>query len=176
VSEEPARSVPLLHDLFAALERHAVDFVVIGGIAGLAHGSSYPSFDLDVAYSREKANLERLVGALKELSVSLRGAPADLPFQLDVRTLQNGANFTFATPYGDFDILADIRGIRSYDSLRANAERKRIAGHEIFVASIDDLITMKRAANRPKDRLMLENYLVIADEQQRLVDGRDQPE
>jgi hypothetical protein len=175
VNEGHPRSVPRLADQLAALERHAVDFVVVGGIAGLAHGSSYPSFDLDIAYSRAKPNLVRLVAALKDLNVSLRGAPSDLPFQLDVTSLENGANFTFATPYGDFDILAEIAGVRSYEDLRANAEQKRIAGHEVLVASIDDLIAMKRSANRPKDQLMLENYLVIADEQRRLGD-EPQPE
>jgi hypothetical protein len=168
VTSDRPQSVPQLDDLFAALERHDVDFVVIGGMAGLAHGSSYPSFDLDIAYGRDRQNIERLVAALAEIGVSLRGAPEDLPFQLDARTIENGANFTFATPLGDLDVLADIAGIRSYADLRRNAETKRIAGHDVLVASIDHLIAMKRAANRPKDQRMLEDYIVIADEQQRL--------
>jgi len=140
---------------------------VIGGMAGLAHGSSYPSFDLDIAYARDRANIERLVTALTNIGVSLRGAPEDLPFQLDVRTIENGANFTFTTPFGDLDVLAEVAGIRSYDDLRRGAEVKRIAGHEVHVASLDHLIAMKRGANRPKDQRMLEDYIVIADEQRR---------
>ena len=168
---DPPKSVPRLPDLLGTLQRHNVDFVVIGGMAGLAHGSSYPSFDLDIAYARDRENLERLIAALTELSVSLRGAPADLPFQLDVRTFENGANFTFITPYGDLDVLSDIAGIRSYSDLRREAERKRIAGLEVPVASIDHLISMKRAAGRGKDKLMLENYLIIADEQRKAQDA-----
>jgi hypothetical protein len=164
------QSVPRLGDLFTVLKRHGVDFVVVGGIAGLAHGSSYPSFDLDIGYARAKANVDRLVAALTEIGVSLRGAPADLPFELDSRTIESGANFTFVTPFGDFDVLGDISGIRSYEELRRDAETKRIAGHDVLVASIDHLIAMKRAAGRPKDQRMLEDYIVIADELQRLGD------
>ena len=158
---------PDLGALVGPLVRHGVDFVVIGGMAGSAHGSSYPSFDLDVAYSRDRANLERLVAALGEIGVSPRGAPADLPFRLDARTLANGANFTFVTPHGDFDVLADIAGIRSYDELRGAAEEQEVGGHHVLVSSLDHLIAMKRASNRPKDRNMLEEYIVIADEQRR---------
>jgi hypothetical protein len=162
---------PRLRELLKPLLSHGVDFVVIGGIAGSSHGSSYPSFDLDVAYARDQGNLERLVAALEEIGVTLRGAPAGLPFQLDALTLANGANFTFATEHGDLDVLADIAGIKSYDALRSRAESMRIAGFDVLVASIDDLIAMKRASGRVKDRLMVEEYVVIADEQRKLADG-----
>jgi hypothetical protein len=168
---DPADPPPNLHVLLGALSRHGVDFVVVGGVAGLAHGSAYPTFDVDVAYLREPSNLERLVRALEELDVTLRGAPKDLPFQLDARTLENGANFTFDTPYGKFDVLGDLEGSGGYDKLRRKASIETISGHEVRVASLDHLIAMKRAANRPKDRNMLEEYIVIADEQRRLEKG-----
>lgn len=160
-------SAPRLKALLEPLVRHGVDFVLIGGMAGFVHGSSYPTYDLDVAYDRGRGNLERLVAALTELGVTLRGAPPDLPFILDERTLENGANFTFTTAHGDLDILADISGISSYEQLSREARETTVAGVRVRVASIDHLIAMKRASNRPKDRLMLEEYIVIADEQQR---------
>jgi hypothetical protein len=153
--------------LLGALERHGVDFVVVGGIAGLAQGSSYPTFDLDVAYARDQANLRRLVDALTEIGVSLRGAPPDLPFQLDAETLANGANFTFNTQFGSFDILGEVEGIKDYEELRARAQFKRIAGVDVRVASLDHLISMKRAANRVKDQLMVTEYVELANERRR---------
>jgi hypothetical protein len=153
--------------LLAALDRNGVDFVVIGGLAGLAQGSSYPTFDLDVAYSRDKGNLRRMAAALGEIGVTLRGAPADLPFQVDDQTLGNGSNFTFATAHGSFDILGDVDGVKTYEGLRRNAKRAWISGVEVLVASLDDLIAMKRAANRVKDQLMVLEYVELADEIQR---------
>lgn len=156
---QPLRLAPLL----AALDRHGVDFVVIGGVAGLAHGSAYPTYDLDVAYARDEGNLRRLAAALGELEVSLRGAPADLSFQIDVAALRAGANFTFDSPFGMFDILGDVAGVHGYEELRAEAGTEEIMGFSVRVASIDHLIAMKTRANRPKDRLMVEEYIVIAD-------------
>jgi len=153
---------PDIRRLLEPLVRNGVNFVLIGGMAGIARGANYPSFDLDVAYSRDKENVRRLVSALEEIGVRLRGAPADLPFQLDERVIENGANFTFVTPYGDFDVLADIAGIRNFDELRAKSEEREFFGLTVRVASLDHLISMKRAANRPKDRNMLEEYLVLA--------------
>lgn len=158
---------PNLHELLGPLVRHGVDFVLIGGMAGIAHGSNYPSFDLDVLYARGRTNVERLVGALEEIGVRLRGASEDLPFLLDVRAIENGANFTFVTPHGDLDVLADAAGMPPYEDLRSAAVEREISGYVVRVASIDHLIAMKRAANRTKDKLMVEEYIVLADEQRR---------
>jgi hypothetical protein len=159
---------PDLGKLLGPLVRHGVDFVLIGGMAGIAHGSNYPSFDLDILYARDRANIGRLVAALAELGVRLRGAPEDLSFVLDERTIENGANFTFVTPYGDLDVLGDVAGVKDYRAVAGAAEEKDIAGFPVKIASVDHLIAMKKAANRPKDKLMVEEYLVIADELRRL--------
>lgn len=160
-------AAPDLARLLGPLVKHGVDFVLVGGMAGIAHGSNYPSFDLDVAYARDRANIGRLVAALEEIEVRLRGAPEDLPFQLDVRTIENGANFTFVTPHGDLDVLGDVAGIGAYEALRAGAKEREISGVPVRVASLDHLIAMKRAANRTKDELMVEEYIAIAEEQRR---------
>jgi len=164
-SEQLPPRPPDLRALLTPLVRHGVDFVLVGGMAGISHGSSYPSYDLDVVYARDRNNIARLVDALREIGVQLRGAPTDLPFLLDAKTVENGSNFAFVTPYGDFDILGHADGMPGYDDLRAAAPVREILGLEVRVASIDHLIAMKRAANRPKDRLMVEEYIVIADEQ-----------
>jgi len=162
----PAKA-PEVGRLLGPLIAHGVDFVLIGGQAGISHGSAYPSYDLDVLYARDPDNVARLVAALDEIGVRLRGGPEDLPFVLDARTIENGGNFTFVTPYGDFDVLGDAAGMPSYQELKAAAVEREVFGHLVKVASIDHLIAMKRAAGRTKDKLMVEEYIVLADEQRK---------
>jgi hypothetical protein len=144
---------------------HDVDFVLIGGMAGIARGSSYATFDLDIAYARDWDNLERLAAALRELGARLRGAPGDLPFLLDAKTIENGAHFTFVTPYGSLDILSDPDGAPSYAVLKhAAGEPVEVEGVPMRVASLDHLIAMKESAGRTKDKLMATEYRVLSDE------------
>jgi transcriptional regulator with XRE-family HTH domain len=147
--------------LLDALDRNAVEFVVIGGVAGLAHGSAYPTYDLDIAYARNARNLERMAAALRGIGVTLRGAPEDLPFRVDAKTLAGGMNFTFLTEFGGFDILGHVDGIRDYEELRAQAEVHEIGGIPVQVASLNHLIGMKRTVDRTKDQLMVEEYVSI---------------
>lgn len=155
--------VPLLR----ALADGGVDFVVIGGVAGGAHGSAYPTYDLDIAYARDRPNLERLATTLRQIGATLRGAPSHVPFQLDAESLEEGGNFTFQTRFGPFDVLAYPEGAAAYDRLREDAKRIEVEGRQIRVASLDHLIGMKEAAARPKDKLMSLEYRVLADEQRR---------
>jgi hypothetical protein len=150
--------------MLGVLGRHGVDFVVVGGVAGGAHGSSYPTYDLDIAYERSADNLERLASALGELGATLRGAPAGLPFPLDAETLERGANFTFTTNRGDLDALSDLAGAPSYDALKQAGTAADVRGVRVVVASLDHLIAMKEAAGRTKDKLMATEYRVLSDE------------
>jgi hypothetical protein len=161
-SREPPEFRP--KPILAKLVEHEIDFVLIGGLAGMAHGSSYPTYDVDVAYARDRANLERLASALRDLGVTLRGAPQDLPFQVDADTLEAGAHFTFATPFGSFDILTDPDGAPAYSILKAAADPATVAGETVLVASLDHLIAMKEASDRTKDKLMATEYRIISDE------------
>ena len=149
--------------IFETLLRYGVDFVVIGGLAGIAHGSAYNTEDVDVAYERSRENLERLAGALSELGATLRGAPPGLPFQLDAETLRAGMNFTFDTRLGSFDILGEPAGAPRYEELRTAGSAESLWGATIRVASLDHLIAMKEAAARPRDLTMAAEYRTIAD-------------
>jgi hypothetical protein len=158
--------------LLGTLVSHGVDFVLIGGMAGAARGSAFITLDVDVAYDRSEANLERLAEALRALEATLRGAPPGLPFVLDAKTLAAGANFTFDTRFGPLDILSDPAGAPGYAKLREEAgEELLVEGISIRVASLDHLIAMKEAAARPRDLLAASEYRVISDELRRPKDG-----
>lgn len=147
------------------LQAHRVRFVLVGGLAAKAHGSPTLTVDIDICYARDPDNLESLAAALGELGAKLRGAPSDLPFHPDRPTLERGDTFTFTTEHGDLDILATPSGTAGYDDLAANAE-EALLGEALVVrvACLDDLIRMKRAAGRPKDRVELEILGALRDE------------
>lgn len=136
---------------------------MIGGVAGGAHGSTYGTEDVDVAYSRASENLERVAALLRDLEATLRGAPDDLPFILDARTLSEGGNFTFDTTLGSIDILAFPAGAPPYELLRSGAKEISIDGRSVLIASLDHLIAMKEASGRTKDKLHASEYRLIAD-------------
>ncbi|MDQ3990705.1 MAG: nucleotidyltransferase [Actinomycetota bacterium] len=153
------------------LTGHGVRFVVIGGAAGALRGSPLLTGDLDICYERSDDNLERLAAALRELSATLRGAPEDVPFRLDARTLRMGDAFTFDTTQGPVDILGRPAGSDGYEALDRNASTFEVAGMDIRVASLDDLIRMKRAAGRPRDLAAAEILGALRDEIEGRPDG-----
>ncbi len=122
-------------------------------------GSSYRTQDIDIVYARDRENVARLVAALAPLKPKLRveGEPEGLPFKFDAQTVLNGSNFTMTTTAGDIDILATIAGLGDYENVSRYADEiDVIAGADPTpVLSLDGLIRSKRAANRPKDLLVL---------------------
>lgn len=162
-------------DACEALVSRGVRFVVIGGFAAQLRGSPSITQDTDVCYERTSENHERLAEALTDVHATLRGAPEGVPFQLDAKTLGAGDHFTFDTDAGGLDILGHPAGIPGgYEELARAADEMDIGGVSVKVASIDDLIRMKRAAGRPKDLIELEVLGALRDEidEQALVSRR----
>jgi hypothetical protein len=138
-----------------------VDFVVIGGVAAIVHGSAAFTQDLDIAYAPDEENLNRLGRVLVDLGARLRGVTDDVPFIPDGRTLRRTRVLTLDTPLGLIDLLAQPDGAPLYAQLRERAVLEDIAGVQVSVASLGDLIAMKKAAGRPKDLIAVEELEAI---------------
>jgi predicted nucleotidyltransferase len=150
-----ATEKPRLLEIAEHLQRHGVEFLVIGGQAAALHGSPVPTYDVDFCYRRTAENLDRLARALQEMHPTLRGAPPDLPFLLDAQSLALGANFTFNTDHGPLDLLGWVEPFGTYEDLLPRAERIPVGDLTIGVIGLDDLIAIKRHINRPKDQIAL---------------------
>ena len=113
-----------LGELIAALARHGVDYVVIGGVATQVHGHRRTTMDLDVTPDPDPENLHRLGAALAELD-------------------GQGAR--------GIHVHEEPKGARGFEEMRERALVVDLDGIEVAIVSLDDLIRMKRAAGRPAD-------------------------
>jgi hypothetical protein len=152
VTADPAPPPPLDVDrIVATLLRHEVDFVVIGGIAVLAHGHPRATFDVDFMADLGADNMTRLASALGELHAQVRGVDGELleVDPTDPDQLASGANWTLVTDAGWADFMPAAEGARSYSEIATAAVPVR--GGSFRVVGLDDLIRMKRASGRDKD-------------------------
>jgi hypothetical protein len=147
-----------------ALVDGGVDFVIIGGVAVILRAMPRFTKDLDICYSTEQDNLDALGSVLVALKARLRGIPDTVPFVPDGRTLRRTQIVCLTTPAGDIDLLANPDGAPCYDALRKHAGVMELGGRSVRVASIEDMLAMKRAAGRPQDLLDIES-LEVAREQ-----------
>ena len=77
--------------LVGLLARHGVDYVLVGGLAAVAHGAMRATFDIDIVPRWETGNLEGLAGALRSAHAGLRvpGAKSPVLVPLDGSTLRH---------------------------------------------------------------------------------------
>jgi len=150
--------------LISLLARAEVKFIVIGGAAATAHGSSRLTEDLDIVYERSPDNIRKLVKALAPLKPYLREAPADLPFRWEETTLVRGLNFTLSTSLGPLDLFGQIILGGGYQELVSHTVLLQVFGVECRFLSLPRLIEVKRATGRPKDREVVAELEAILEQ------------
>lgn len=146
-------------DLLSALSAAQVRYVLVGGMAVQLHGYFRTTFDVDLVLAMDDENLTRFIGVAKQI-----GLIPSIPVPID--SLRNAAQieqwhrekgmlaFALREPQtggGVVDVL--VRPEVSFDQLHKNAVVGELFSQQVMIASIDDLLTMKRCANRAKDRL-----------------------
>ncbi len=143
--------------LLEVLARHGVRHVLVGGFAGVIHGSPYVTTDVDVVPDADPANLQRLSEALDDLHARVwtEGEPGGHPFDHDPTSLAASRMWNLVTDHGRLDITFEPSGTAGYDDLARDAVHLVILGIEVDVASLADVIRSKEAAGRDKDRLVL---------------------
>ena len=152
-------------DILTTLVEADVKFVLIGGLAAMAHGSARATLDVDVVYERSENNIQRLSAALAPLTPYLRGAPPGLPFVWEEATITNGLNFTLSTTRGDLDLFGEVTGGGDYDDLLRHSLEIEIFGITCHCVKLERLIYLKRAAGRPKDLEVIAELQILFEEQ-----------
>lgn len=144
-----------IKEILKTLDIHNVKYIVIGGTAAVTQGSVHLTFDFDICYARDKSNLENIVKALAPFHPTLRGAPEDLPFIFDAKTLQLGCNFTLSTDIGDIDLLGEITGLGNYNKAKEYSDELEIYGIPCLVLNLEGLIKSRKAVKREKDKILI---------------------
>lgn len=153
--------------LLRALTRDGVEFIIVGGAAGLAHGCARLTLDLDVVYRRTPENIVRCARALEPLKPYLRGAPPGLPFRWEAETIRRGLNFTLTTTAGPIDLLGEITGGGDFDALLPHTLEIEVFGVRCRCLNLERLIHVKRAVGRPKDLEAIAELEALLEERRR---------
>lgn len=150
-SYDPLRVLECLH-------RHGVEFVLIGGVAAVVHGSPLATFDTDITPRRSADNLHRLATALRALNARIRTSAEPVVFPVDSEFLAAQPHMlNLTTDAGDLDLTFTPAGFpKGFTQLRPDAvEVALVEGALTAVASLRDVIASKAAAARDKDRAAL---------------------
>lgn len=153
--------------LLPTLVRAGVEFVLVGGVAGIVHGSARATYDVDVVYSRADENIERLASAIAQHKPYLRDAPPGLPFIWSAKTIRGGLNFTLTTELGDIDLFGELVGGDTYQDLLGHSFEVKAFGVRFKCVDLPTLIRIKEATGRVKDREAVAELRVLLEESQR---------
>ena len=143
--------------MLLVLVEHDVEFVLIGGLAATLYGSPHVTTHVDISPASSPANLDRLSAALVVLQARIRveGVPEGLPFDPAPSLLSRVSILNLTTRFGDLDLTFQPSGTSGYRDLIQSAISLDIGDVRVVVASLEDVIRSKEAADREKDRLTL---------------------
>jgi len=123
------------------LNAHNVEFVIIGATAFPVHGYARATLDIDLFIRPEPENAHRTLKALKEFGYDVTDLSEDDLLSKKVLIRQHLV---------ETDIHPFVQGI-TFDRVWKNRISGAYGNEKVYYASLDDLITMKKAAGRPKD-------------------------
>jgi predicted nucleotidyltransferase len=134
-------------EFLQALNDKNVEYLLVGGYATIIHGYNRTTGDLDLWVNQTEENYDKLVMAYRQFKMPV--------FDMTKTRFLNDPDvdvFTFGRPPVSIDIITKLKGL-NFNEAYANAEMREI-GNDLIVKVIrlNDLITAKKASNRPKDQ------------------------
>ncbi len=157
-------------ELLRVLAAHGVDYVIVGGLAAVVHGSGRATFDIDVVPDWSPANLDRLADALRSVDAMLRpiGHHEPVAFDISAASLRNFEVSTWRTRLGDLDVIIGTptgrrQPLAGYRELAERAHARHVYGVTILVADLDDIIVSKQTLARDPDLAALPELHQLRD-------------
>ena len=153
-------------EILRTLGAHGVKYVIIGNLGSTLYGSPLTTNDADICPSREEENLVALAAALQHMRARIRtpDAPDGIPFACDATFLGQMKMVNLTTRFGDVDLSFEPSGTGGYDDLSQRATAIELRdGISTRIASLEDIIRSKEAANREKDRMALPTLRLLLE-------------
>lgn len=136
--------------LVSALNSESVEYVLIGGLAVIAHGADRATKDIDIAIAFDVENRHRLVKALEPLHPRPLRLAEGAAWVWDVFCIR-GPWTILETDAGRVDLIVRTPGVDSFSDLFERAMMVDYFGVDLRLVSLDDLMRMKAAATRDVD-------------------------
>jgi predicted nucleotidyltransferase len=147
--------------LLSKLHENNIDFIIVGGFAAAAYGSSFVTHDLDICSVLTSNNIEKLRKSLSDVHPIHRIAQNKPSFLDTPKSIEGINNLYLQTDIGVLDILSSITGVGDFNELRKSCIEIKIYGYTCKLISIEDLIKTKLALKRPKDLEVVKELEII---------------
>ena len=144
-----------LTQILERLTREQVEFVLVGGLAGVFHGVPLVSRDVDICMPFTEQNLLRLERALAGWNPVHRHTPQRLAFKVAADFPRGLNNLYLRTDLGVLDCRGEILGVGDYQTVRRRSEIAELPVGAIRVLDLSALIDAKAAMDRTQDKLAL---------------------
>jgi len=145
-----SRKSPSFLAMLRCLAHHGVEFIVVGGVGAVLHGSPVTTFDLDIVHARTPDNLARLDAALQEMNAHYRARPDLHP---TISHLESDGHQLLETIHGPLDVLGMIGCGENFESLVSHSTLLQAGeGLEFRVLDLETLIRTKEATATEKDQ------------------------
>jgi predicted nucleotidyltransferase len=164
-----------LNGLLQRLSEAGIEFVVVGGVAAVLHGSSMVTRDLGVCASLHGENLQKLRDAFRDLHPVHRIGPARHSFLEIPAPGASLNNLYLQTDLGALDLLGSITGVGDFAQVLESAVEVDLFGRKVKVLALEPLIKAKEAVGRPKDLLAATELRAIAARRSGSNEGKEGP-
>jgi hypothetical protein len=145
---------PSFREILELLNKHEVEYIVVGGVAAVIQGAPVTTFDLDALVRVSEENADRLTRALGELDARYREHQSRLgPSKEDILA---GGHLLLLTRAGPLDVLGFIGDQERYEDLLDRSSEVAMSVGKFLVLDLEELVRQKKNSDRPKDRAMLE--------------------
>jgi hypothetical protein len=164
--------VGFFEDFFRSLNQEGVRYVVVGGLAVVLHGHPRMTADIDLVVDLEPAAAELAIQTLTRMGLRPR-IPVDAEAFADPSQRRSWIEERGMTVFNLYDPDDPLRSVDlfvespiPFDQLWSRSDLIGLPGGDVRVASIEDLIAMKKKAGRPLDHADIEALEALRDERE----------